>query len=1212
MRTRAARTAALSLLFFVGALFAAAQEKKPFDLPADTADAALRRFATQAKREVIFAADAPGGVKTNAVRGEFTPEEAVTQLLAGTGLKATQDAASGAFMINRAAIPNARGAAQPVSRDRPGSISGNGTDEVLTLNPFVITADDATGYTAANTLAGTRLNTPLNEVGTSISVVTREFLGDLAAHDSGTLLTNTVGTEVGGMDGNFAGGVIAGGRPDLSGARTEPERNQRVRGLVSAELTRNSVLTDIPFDAYNTERVTINRGPNALLFGIGSPGGVIDNTSLAPIFGSNFAEAKIQLGQRGSHRETLDLNRELIPRRLAVRLAALNDRAEYRQRPAWKNDERIYAAATAVLAENRRSPILGATTLRANVESGKISSNPPNPVPASDGYSSWWSLPSRELQRFTGTVFPAFFDDGTFTPRQTLWDTPTAQGTARTTTANPYFLQLALVYPGPGTPTQGLTGADSAVAGGQGRILWTGVAGRQRYDVFATQHAFSAPGNLFPGFNNPSILDRRIFDSARRLYSGDTNYAERDFLARSVTLEQAFWRNRAGLEVNYDHQRYHTYARTPLNGASSDLRIDISRYLGNGQLNPNLGRPYYVMTGLPDSFGRTEREAVRATGFVTLDARELLGDTRPAWWFGRHTVSGMYFNNDILTRSRGTGLAWDSNQVNVTNLIGQTLEGVQRRVTTAVYVGPSVLNAAGPGDIRAQTVEFNLPRDGDRHTLFYYDAAARAVRNAEFFVRRFERTGDIGRRKLEAAVASVQSHWLGGNLITIGGVRRDTQDTYERVDLANDGDPTTDDRLPSGEWNPAATRLRAKPSESARGTTRTWSVVAKAPERLRARLPFGADVRVFANGSENFSPAAVRRNVFNEVLAPPAGTTKEFGLMLDLPRGIFSARLNHFETAGTGFTNSALQGAVNAALNNPETLSLQRMVDAQNAGFTPAQVGLTQVGIATFDQAYAEIAKFHPEPTRGVRNLRVETVGGVRRVVGNPIEGAVGTSSFVAKGWELDLTGRPLRGLRVAFNVAQQRTVKSDIAPEFRRFAAEMRANIEKSPLRNVNDSPTQGTTVSYLARFDGTVATPLKAEVTKEGTRSLEQREWRVNVVGNYDFSGRLKGWGLGSALRWQSEVATGYPTFVAPDGIVVPDLAKPFLSGDELNGDAWLSYKRKVWSDRIAWKIQLNARNLIGASAFIPVSTNPNGSTAIVRVPPDRQWLLTNSFKF
>jgi hypothetical protein len=288
------------------------------------------------------------------------------------------------------------------------------------------------------------------------------------------------------------------------------------------------------------------------------------------------------------------------------------------------------------------------------------------------------------------------------------------------------------------------------------------------------------------------------------------------------------------------------------------------------------------------------------------------------------------------------------------------------------------------------------------------------------------------------------------------------------------------------------------------------------------------------------------------------------------------------------------------------------MVDAQNAGFTPAQVGLTQVGIATFEQAYAEIAKFHPEPTRSVRNIRVETVGGVRRVVGNPIEGAVGTSSFVAKGWELDLTGRPLRGLRVAFNVAQQQTVKSDIAPEFQRFAAEMRANIEKSPLRTVNDSPTQGTTVSYLARFEGTVATPLKAEVTKEGTRSLEQREWRINVVGNYDFSGRLKGWGLGSALRWQSEVATGYPTFVASDGIVVPDLAKPFLSGDELNGDAWLSYKRTLWKDRIAWKIQLNIRNLIGSDAFIPVSTNPDGSTAIVRIPPDRQWLLTNTFKF
>src|SRR5205814_10235359 len=63
--------------------------------------------------------------------------------------------------------------------------------------------------------------------------------------------------------------------------------------------------------------------------------------------------------------------------------------------------------------------------------------------------------------------------------------------------------------------------------------------------------------------------------------------------------------------------------------------------------------------------------------------------------------------------------------------------------------------------------------------------------------------------------------------------------------------------------------------------------------------------------SENFSPVGVRRNVYNELQAPPTGTTKEFGLMFDLFGGKISARVNHFETAGEGFTDAALQPAIN-------------------------------------------------------------------------------------------------------------------------------------------------------------------------------------------------------------------------------------------------------------------------------------------------------------
>ena len=910
------------------------------------------------------------------------------------------------------------------------------------------------------------------------------------------------------------------------------------------------------------------------------------------------------------------MNREIVPGRVAVRLAGLNKRAEHRQRPAWERDQRAFGSVTAILAENRGGGFLGRTTLRANAEYGDIAANPPSTTPPSDGMSSWWSLPSRDLQKYTGTVFPAFYDNGTFVPRAIIDGRVTQSIIGHSSIPN--FLQFNAIYPGPGRPTQGLTGVNSGLAGGQGRILWSGVPGRIRFDIYATAHAYSTAN--FPGFDNPSLQDRKVFDFYNQLFSGETNHIDRDFQAQTVTLEQALWGGRAGIELAYDYQRYRIDRVQPFNGGTSEVRIDINRYLGNDQPNPNLGRPYYVVDTANTNDSRTDREAARVTAFVTLDGQELFGKGRGGFWFGKHTITGMYFDNSIETRSRTFGLTTDAATVDLTTMLAGNSDNFRRQIGAAVYVGPSLLDTPSAADVRLTAVpDVALPRAGDRFEMFYFDpnvlpAASRTVRNTTIDIRRFLRSGNIGRREIKSSVASLQSFLLDSHVVTIAGLRRDEQRTYERVDLNNDLDPLTSDRLLSGDFDPRAVRLRSEPSDLAKGNTLTWSVVGRYPQKLIGRLPFGADLRFFANRSENFSPVGVRRDVYNNLQSAPTGTTKEYGFMFELFSGKVSARVNHFETAGSGFTNPALQGAVNTILGSHETLSLQRLLDAETSGFTLEQVGLTQAGVSSYAQAYQEIIKFLPEPTRSVRNLRIETLNGVRRFVGNPIAGAVGTSSFVAKGWELDLTGNPARGLRVSFNVAQQNTIKSNIAPELRKFAAEMRANIDKSPMRNVFDSPTLGETNSHWSRFENTVTRPIAAEVAKEGTKSLEQREWRINAVVSYDFTGRLRGWGVGAGARWQSKVANGYPNYIDGAGVIQPDLAHPYFGDPEFNGDGWLSYKhpRRLFNDRVEWRVQLNIRNLIGSDALIPVTTNPDGRPAIVRIPPDRQWFVTNTFRF
>ena len=94
----------------------------------------------------------------------------------------------------------------------------------------------------------------------------------------------TVGTEIGGTLGNYSAASVAGGYVEFNGQMRNPQSANRVRGLTSADFTRNFYLTSIPFDSYNTQRVDINRGSNSILFGLGSPAGIINSQPIQPTF----------------------------------------------------------------------------------------------------------------------------------------------------------------------------------------------------------------------------------------------------------------------------------------------------------------------------------------------------------------------------------------------------------------------------------------------------------------------------------------------------------------------------------------------------------------------------------------------------------------------------------------------------------------------------------------------------------------------------------------------------------------------------------------------------------------------------------------------------------------------------------------------------------------------------------------------------------------
>jgi TonB-dependent receptor len=135
-----ARPLAAVLRFLLAACFAAATHSasaaaaKPttFDIAADLAARSLKQFSAQSGIEVIIAADLGREIRTQEVRGELRPREALQRMLAGTGLEVVEAEKSGALAVKRApAVPNGeRAAASPAARP-----AGSGSIEGRVFNP---------------------------------------------------------------------------------------------------------------------------------------------------------------------------------------------------------------------------------------------------------------------------------------------------------------------------------------------------------------------------------------------------------------------------------------------------------------------------------------------------------------------------------------------------------------------------------------------------------------------------------------------------------------------------------------------------------------------------------------------------------------------------------------------------------------------------------------------------------------------------------------------------------------------------------------------------------------------------------------------------------------------------------------------------------------------------------------------------------------------
>ena len=1130
-------------------------------------------------------------------------------------------------------LPLLRAQTAPPAPTAQPTPAATGADEAVRLTPFVVSESEDRGYAATSTLAGTRLRTDLRDVGAAISVVTSQFMIDTGSTNLRDILIYTTNTEAGGFEGNFSGVSTGNGFSSAEGTLQSPSGATRVRGLSGADLTRDFFLTNIPMDSYNTERVDISRGANAILFGLGSPAGIINNQLKAANLQKNSLKFEQTIGRFDSHREVLDLNQSIARGLLGVRVIALNKKEGYRQQPAFEEDRRVFAS----FKFEPRLIKTGLTQLQVNYEGGTQNSNRPRPNPPHDGISAWFNILNKVALDPT--------TPGNVTNNPFL--------NAQLGSPGRWFGAVGAVFTDPASAVQGGNGVPPFMRSGGGtpNTQWYAIGSytaQGNNPLFFLNQQFAPAGAAYRGlWRYQELRDPSIFNFYDQLLDGPNKREGADFRALNATLRQTFFRDLVGFEVSYDRQSHHRDNLGMFGFDAYTIYVDMNTKLVDGKPNANFGRPFVSSDSIGNNLVDATRDALRSTAYATLDLRQKSGLLRH---LGKHVFTGSYtdqsvenFSRSISGYSYGLELNAYANNPNTTTYPGYA--GIH-------YLGSSLAGATSAANAHISGITaVHTPAASGTALLFdsrinqWVYAPVTTLSAGERDLSKLYNGASKNSNKTKSQSFVWQSYLFSDKLVGLVGWRHDEfalrdAGPARQASLTGETDP----------YNPLWV-LPTTPTIFAEDETLSWSAVLHAPQFVKRVLPRGTDFTLAYNESRNFRPNSALADVYGRPFSPPAGQTKDLGVTLSVLDQKLTLRVNRYRTTQSNdastFYNTFWPGNDTVrAMNGLRGTQVNESLINKWFGFTPGDSRYLSPRASLTDPAQAN--NLNPVLTPAettARNLwftqrtaaewlrPVDPVLAQTWAFTQPVAGGNWTATrppnvgnvadTVSEGWEFEGTLNPTKNWRISFNAAMQEAKKTNVGADFADFVKKNLPlwtdgdGIQATNTRAMNgfeDIPYFGGFGSQLGVLAiNNMYVPYLNALAADGSPVQELRRWRFNVVNNYDFrSGLLKGFSVGGAVRWQDKVATGFPVKKNAIGVWVYDVTRPYYGSDEINYDAWLRYSRKILKDRIKWSVQLNVRDLFGPGELIAVTSQPNGQTASARIPQPDKWTLTNSFEF
>ena len=550
------------------------------------------------------------------------------------------------------------------SAAEPSRPLGGGVREepVVELSPFEVNTSKDVGYLAENTLAGSRLNARLRDTAGSVSVFTKEFLDDLAITDLASLLDYTVNSE---MDTN-AWQAGSGQNPMITGENLLTRT--AIRGLAASQgMDYFTSITNM--DPYRVGRFDDTRGPNSILFGVGAPGGLLNQSSKVAVTHRDSANLRYGFGSWERSRVELEANKVLKKDRFALAVAALDQENGGWRQFDYQDKERVFAA---ILVRPVRT-----LTLQAMGEMGRDRSAVLKTMPPSDEFLAWYD---NRAARGVDAV------------------------TVAPTTALPSASLVAL----------GITTRNGATGGQNRRATFIENDGTI-FDAIGTyltgtynNAAVRAPDGT-PGWTGSGLVinDERVYP--RWANAGGSGSFRTQKLSNYTLM--ADWQATKALVVNLARNGQQTTLESRmLVGIEPTLRGDPNRTLGlSGPANPFAGRLYVDGNWRGDLHYGDYRES-RAAATYSFDLK------RP--WLGRHRLAGAW----------STATQTDLNELSWLSLVGSPFNAVasnaNNRVAVRNYFTEGDIGTYRAGDWRALPAKFNF--GGRAYDLAFANDAAGA------------------------------------------------------------------------------------------------------------------------------------------------------------------------------------------------------------------------------------------------------------------------------------------------------------------------------------------------------------------------------------------------------------------------------------------------------------------------------------------------------